>query len=280
MRDIMTHKITTPEHFNMFLDPFRYTREEMEYDTVVGNATVTPSYDPHCTNGDVSGGCEPVAVISAEKLRDYTDGPPETAKIANVLLNDDRMGQYVIEEEAWDCIWEELIKNGKGLKTVTDKPGYNGDEYGFSAEMLEEMIAELDRLIAKYASPEWNTKETANRLVELLTEHHALIQAELDEVNSGIRKLTDKDFLGPKERKLRKIRAREETPASDSSSSTSTIEKQDDKDYSEYFRELDEMRWKSRQRQMKQKAQERLKQEHSKKLHALLPHFDDIDFVM
>ena len=308
MRDMFTHQITTPEHWNMLmmvsrgsficsfvhldvhinftliaslLQPTKYKREELEYDLVVGNETiVTPSYDPHCTNGDVSGGCEPVAVISAEKLRDYSDGPPETAKIANVLLNDNRTGQYVIAPEAWDCVWQELIKNGKGLKTVNDRPGFVEEDYNFSAEMLEEMIFELDYLINKYSGPEWSTRETANRLVELLTEHHALIQAELDEVNSGIRKLSDKDFLGPKERKLRKIRAREETPASDSSSSTSTIEKQDDKDYSEYFRELDEMRWKSRQRQMKQKAQERLKQEHSKKLHALLPHFDDIDFVM
>jgi hypothetical protein len=84
MRDIYTHQITTPEHWNMLMLPFAYTREELDYDIVVGNEIeVTPSYDPHCDseNGDVTDGCAPVAVISAEKLRDYTNGPPETTKM-------------------------------------------------------------------------------------------------------------------------------------------------------------------------------------------------------
>ncbi len=50
------------------------------------------------------------------------------------------------------------------------------------------------RLITKYSGPDWNAKETANRVVDLLIEHRALIQTELNEVNSGARKLTDKDF--------------------------------------------------------------------------------------
>ena len=253
MRDIYSHRITTTEHWNMLMMPYAYTHDELEYDLVVGNQTVTPSYDPHCINYEVTGGCEPVAVISAEKLRDYTEGPPETTKIANVLLNDERTGQYVIAQEAWDCIWEELIKNGKGLKTINDKPGFNPDDYNFSAEMLQAMIDELTRLIDKYSGPQWNEKETANRVVELLTEHRLLIEEELVEVNSGVRTLTDKDFLGPKERALRKkIQAVDDTPAS-------TSEK--DNDYSRYFLELDQMRWQNKQREMKAASQERLKQQ-------------------
>lgn len=80
--------------------PFGYPPEKLEYGLVVGNGTVvTPSYDPHCANDEISGGCTPVAVISAEYLRDYSKGPAETAAIANVLLKDDRMGKYVIAEE-------------------------------------------------------------------------------------------------------------------------------------------------------------------------------------
>lgn len=113
-RDIFTHKTTTPEHWNMLMMPTVYTRAELDYDVVVGNDTVvTDSYDPHCGNGEISNGCAPVAVISAEVLRDPTEGKAETAKIANVLLSDSRTGQYVIAEEAWDCIWSELIQNGK-----------------------------------------------------------------------------------------------------------------------------------------------------------------------
>jgi hypothetical protein len=94
LRDIFTHKITTPHHWNMLMMPTVYTRWEVDYDLVVGaNTVVTPSYDPHCANGDVSGGCEPVAVLSAEKLIDPTVGPAETTKIANILKNDSRTGQ-------------------------------------------------------------------------------------------------------------------------------------------------------------------------------------------
>ena len=130
-------------------------------------------------------------------------------------------GQYVIAPETWDCVWEELIVNGKGLKTVFDRPGYVENDYSFSAEMLDVMVQELDWLITKYSSPEWNTKATANRVVELLSGHRVLIQAELDEVNSGVRKLTDKDFLGPKERERRRL--------------LSTHAAQERNDYTEYF---------------------------------------------
>jgi len=232
MRDMFTHKITTPEHWNMIMMPGVYTIAELDYDLVVGpNTIVTPSYDPHCAYDEVTSGCTPVAVISAEKLRDYTEGPAETAKIAKVLLKDERTGQYVIAEETWNCIWEELIPRGQGLKTVYDRPGFVESDYNFSVEMLEEMITELDRLITKYSGSDWNTKDTANRIVELLGEHRDLIQTELDEVNSGVRQLTGKDFLGPKERRRRlqvKVKNQTEPVA---------VKKQ--KDYSEYFNSLE-----------------------------------------
>ena len=67
--------------------PSGYKREDLDYDVIVGHDTiVTPSYEPHCINGDVTDGCEPADVISAKKLWDYdTQGPAETARIANVL---------------------------------------------------------------------------------------------------------------------------------------------------------------------------------------------------
>ena len=204
----------------MLMLPYNYDREDLDYDLVVGPDTVvTPSYDPHCTNGDVSGGCEPVAVISAEKLLDYTEGPAETAAIANVLKNNPKMSPYVIDTEAWDCIWNELIVNGKGAKTVVDRPDtpYSHSDYGFSTEMLDAMLVELDRLIAKYSSTDWNTVDTANRLVHLITWHRGLIQTERDDVSSGRRKLTANDFLGPKEREERRL-ASQTNAGSDSDS--------------------------------------------------------------
>ncbi|KAL7546017.1 hypothetical protein ACHAWF_009364 [Thalassiosira exigua] len=253
MRDMFNHRITTPEHWNMLMMPTAYTKAEMDYDLIVGNDTVvTPSYDPHCTNGDVSGGCQPVAVISAEKLRDYAEGPAETTKIANVLLNDARTGQYVIAPEAWDCIWSELIQNGKGLKTVYDRPGFQESDYNFDVEMLEAMIAELTRLIDKYGGAEWTGTETADRIVELLVEHRALVQTELNEVNAGTRKLTDRDFLGPKEReRRRRLKAREEEEGGE--------EKAPDEgqDYSEYFRLLEGKVLERRRQAMRSAAEAR-----------------------
>ena len=60
-------------------------------------------------------------------------------------------------------------------------------------------------MIDKYSSPEWNLRQTSQDLVDLFNEHRALIQEEYDEVASGIRVLTERDFLGPKERKKRKL---------------------------------------------------------------------------
>lgn len=98
--------------------PTVYTYGELDYDLVVGPDTVVePSYDPHCENGEISGGCRPVMVVSAEKLRDYTDGPIETQKIANLLVNNAKMSPYVIDPEAWNCVWDQLIVKGMGLKT-------------------------------------------------------------------------------------------------------------------------------------------------------------------
>lgn len=234
LRDIFTHKTTTKQHWDMLMMPTVYTRAELDYDLVVGADTVVEdAYDPHCAT--VTEGCEPVAVISAENLRDYSRGPAETTEIANVLMRDSRMGDYVIEPETWNCIWTELIQNGKGLKTVYDRPGFVESDYNFSAEMLGEMIHELDRLITKYGASPWNAKATANKLVSLLTEHRALVQEELDDVLAGRRVLTEKDFLGSKEREKRKLASEKEASA------TLTANKEGETNpYSEYFFAMDQ----------------------------------------
>ncbi|KAL3793420.1 hypothetical protein HJC23_001868 [Cyclotella cryptica] len=207
MRDYITHKITTPEHWNMLMKATMYSRKELEYDVVVGPDTVVPpSYDPHCEDGDISGGCQPVLVVSAEKLRDYTNGPSETELIANLMRANPKMSPYVIDREAWNCVWRELIVKGKGLKTVLDRPAALV-KYSFSAEMLDMMLWNLNRTITKYSSDEWNHLATANRVADLLSEHMLLIQSELDDVKAGRRQLTEKDILGPQERERRRLAA-------------------------------------------------------------------------
>jgi hypothetical protein len=115
------------------------------------------------------------------------------------------------------------------------------------------MIIELTRLINKYDGPEWDTKETANRIVSLLTEHRALIQIELDEINSGARTLTERDFLGPKERAARRLQTAD---------SSATDEKQD---YTRFFLAAEQKLKDKRMAEMKQRGlkmqrEERIKQ--------------------
>ena len=208
MRDMFTHKTTTAEHWNMLMQPTRYKKEDMTYDLIVGNFPVTDTYDPHCLN-DVSGGCVPVEVISAEKLVEHDTGKAETQKIANVLRGKRGIGDYLINEDAWDCIWTELIVNKKGLKTFLDRDGYTERDYNFSEEMLQQMLSELNRLINKYSDPAWQQMNIAVTLVNLLSEHRVLIEQELQEVQSGVRKLVHTDFLGPKTRE-RRIKAMKE----------------------------------------------------------------------
>jgi hypothetical protein len=202
MRDIFTHKITTPEHWYMLMQPTRYTKAETEFDQMVGYAVVKPSYDPHCVY-DISGGCFPIKIISAEKLVKADTGPAEGRKIAKVLQQSPGFQDHLIGEEAWECIWTELIVNKKGLKTFIDREGITEQDYNFSTEMLDEMIGEFNRLISKYSRSEWTGNEIAQDLVALLQEHLALIVEERDEVLSGARKLKDTDILGPETRKQR-----------------------------------------------------------------------------
>ena len=120
-------------------------------------------------------------------------------------------------------------------------------DYNFSAEMLEEMILELNRVIAKYSKAPWNALETSIRLVELLGGHLLLIEAELEEVTSGGRRLTVRDFLGPEERRRR-------LQAENTTNSTAS----DDPQHSfEYFDELHRRRNKLRLLRVEKRKAER-----------------------
>eukprot|EP00957_Ditylum_brightwellii_P069952 5312212-Ditylum_brightwellii.AAC.1 len=108
--------------------PTVYTVYELRYDLIVGDDTVVePSYDPNCAL--VSNGCEPVKVISAERLVTLDRGPAVGLEIADVI--DGKEGMTVIAPEARDCIWRELIINKKGLKTFIDRP-HTEQEYTFT----------------------------------------------------------------------------------------------------------------------------------------------------
>ena len=107
LRDIDTHKITTPEHWALLMMPTVYGKIEVSYDLIMGDQVVTPSYAPHCVN-DVSAGCHPVLVSFAEHLVETDTGPAEARKIAQLLETStgfsDDLSDDLIEEEAWEYI--------------------------------------------------------------------------------------------------------------------------------------------------------------------------------
>ncbi len=115
------------------------------------------------------------------------------------------------------------------------------------------VLSRLDRLITKYSTNVeptfWYSKQTSRDLVELLAEHRALIQNELEEVESqqGSRRLQESDFLGPETRReMRRSRNLQlladilrEKGEEAYNRALSELEEEENKDYSQFFAELD-----------------------------------------
>jgi len=195
-----------------------------------------------------------VAVISAERLVQHSTGPGETKVIGNVLLGKPGISDYLIEQDAWDCIWDELIVKKKGVKTFLDR-GTDEHDYNFSAEMLVEMVHELNRMITKYSEPEWSWRQTSQKLVSLFNEHLLLIEAELAEIQSGRRKLTPNDFLGPETRKKMNVSQRLAENGNEGGITEVARELESKKeDYSEYFRKVETQLFENRKGRMKKQA--------------------------
>ena len=70
--------------------------------------------------------------------------------------------------KAWECIWNEIIVNRKGIKTFLDRVTLDYDSYQFSHEMKNEMWHQIDRLIKKY---EVQDDQVAVDLVRILRGH-------------------------------------------------------------------------------------------------------------
>ena len=107
--------------------------------------------------------------------------------------------------------------------------------YNFSEEMIDLMLEEVNRLIDKYSSPPWNSKQTANDLVSILKEHKVALEEELIEVQVGVRVLTEDDFLGPNTRReLNRMKLQ------DAGADATDIRELTAGDYQDFFKKLEE----------------------------------------
>ena len=173
----------------------------------VGEEPLPLSYDKLCAE-DVSGGCSPILVLSAERLMDPVTGPAENRKIAMVLNETDGAKDFLIDEVAWDCLYDEIIGNnpngtapdqsrgegdaGTGYHDFRYRAGTDDRKHPVSTRMLRKMVAQLTRLITKYSAydPEtgidWPSYQTAIDLVDILNEYLVEIQAELDATPNAV----------------------------------------------------------------------------------------------
>mmetsp|Transcript_11454 Transcript_11454/g.16684 ORF Transcript_11454/g.16684 Transcript_11454/m.16684 type:complete len:689 (-) Transcript_11454:183-2249(-) len=167
MRDMFNHELTVEGQWKMSIMPNFFTKHEMRHGRFVDeNEIVQPSYDPMCAT--LSKGCYPVLIIDPEKLVDPQYGPVEARKMAELVNGTEGFEERMIEEEAWGCIWEELVINKKGIKTFRDRVSLDYDSYTYSFELKNEMWHQINRLIEKY---EVKDDQVAIDLVNILKGH-------------------------------------------------------------------------------------------------------------
>jgi len=164
LRDVLTHKLTTGDHFEKMLQRSANGDDGSLFFIYVGDERVSPEYDEHCVF-DMPDKCQPKAIVSVERLLNPNTGPNETAKIAATIQG---KGVDVIEDEAWTCIWEELLVRRKGPRTMLDRVGPPAEAFNFTTEEYVEMLIELNRLKDKYNSVEWSLSHQAQDLVTIL----------------------------------------------------------------------------------------------------------------
>jgi len=157
LRDIWSHNITTSAHMYGLQHPAIYTEAELAvFQDRMTN--VKPTWDHHCASegahiSDMSD-CRPVEIISFEHLMDPNAGPSEVGKLANAIQG--QTGVDVVQESAWGCVWSKVVvENATGTLSDADREGPDMEAYAFTELEMEIMIAELERLKAKYSHETW-----------------------------------------------------------------------------------------------------------------------------
>lgn len=197
LRDYFDHKITTPEHWALLRAPELWTYGELQWDVnncPESDGPIEISYDEVC-DPSVTADCKAKIVISAERFMANETGKIENAKLGRLLNETAGVSDYLVNETAWDCIWDNLIGNNPDGESPGEADGYidyrHRDDietrsHRVSTRHLTKMTMQLTRLINKYSSLDtetgidWTISEQAQFLVEILTEHRAEIQDELD----------------------------------------------------------------------------------------------------
>ncbi len=81
--------------------------------------------------------------------------------------------------KAWECIWNELIVEKKGIKTFLDRDTLDYGAYTYSFELKNEMWHQINRLIEKY---EVKDDQVAIDLVNILKGHRCSLYLDLCDI--------------------------------------------------------------------------------------------------
>jgi len=174
LRDVYTHELTTPEHFNRLLKPSQY--EEAELTSFQnGLVDVTATYDDHCghdgNDGDIDD-CRPVTIVSYEHITGYVTGPEEVAKLAAVIEN--KAGINIIPEGKRQCLWEKIVTEGlavTGVRDAGDRVGPGLGTFVYDETQILMIIEQLEFMYAKYNSGDWIDNPAAHLLKSYLLEY-------------------------------------------------------------------------------------------------------------
>ena len=177
IRDVFTNDLTTPEYFERLTLPVMYGQAELLAEQeFLGE--VSPVIHDHCKN-DMKN-CKPVAIASYEKIIDPETGPSEAARFAAAI--EGKVGLNIIAEDARECVWRELVINGKGsLNTYRDRDGNGPDEseYRFTLDQMYKIQDEITRMREKYSTGDWVNDPIALSLVEYLDSYSAENEEEI-----------------------------------------------------------------------------------------------------
>lgn len=199
LRDYFDHKLTTKEHWAKLRQPETFTYGELQWDVNICETDPLPTvtYDDGCMS-NVTADCRAKVVISADHLMDPTKGAFENHKIGKLLNQTEGIKDHMIDEAAWECLYDMLIGNNAAGDAMDNTEGFNDyraragqaeRKHVVSTRHLTKMVQQLTRLINKYSAydPEtdihWENEEVSQFLVQILTEHRVDLQTELDGMN-------------------------------------------------------------------------------------------------
>lgn len=176
-RDIFSHNLTTLEHFDRLKQPVMYAAPELTTaQNSIGN--ITAQIDSHCVE-DMN--CTVVAIASFEKMIDRESGPSEIERFVAAI--DGKTSWPMMEKEARECVWHQMIVQGKGFtNTYHDREGNGPEEdlFSFTIDQMQEIQLELERVRNKYSNGTWVNNTIAQSLVGYVDQYIANNTAELD----------------------------------------------------------------------------------------------------